>query len=292
MYWFKLLVNAVCGHVYLWALFATVVDFSRVCAEESFRNFKANKEYFRCKTEGCSNKIFTVWSPYLLVVQYPSISIEAHSLGDRGFSYAVSGFGKKAGLKSGKIWKSFFTLLRRSWHPPWAKEVAASDKASRHTREKTSGTQGNGGPPCEQSLMGRKGGPAWIASNLWGRWSPNLWTSQSCSLSSNWFVRVQAPVYWETDGHNQARCSKHTAIRHILATCRACSTKILLDSCGVCLENDKIEQAKEKNGGPGTSEENSTVLALSKLSGERKNYKPKTDIMHYTWMFDHTSSLN
>ena len=51
-------------------------------------------------------------------------------------------------------------LLRRSWHPPWAKEVAASDKASRHTREKTSGTQGNGGPPCEQSLMGRKGGPA------------------------------------------------------------------------------------------------------------------------------------
>ena len=77
MYWFKLLVNAVCGHVYLWALFATVVDFSTVCAEESFRNFKVNKEYFRCKTEGCSNKIITVWSPYLLVVQYPSISIEA-----------------------------------------------------------------------------------------------------------------------------------------------------------------------------------------------------------------------
>ena len=161
MYWFKLLVNAVCGHVYLWALFATVVDFSTVCAEESFRNFKVNKEYFRCKTGGCSNKIITVWSPYLLVVQYPSISIKAHFLGARGFSCAVAGFGKKAGLKSGKIWKSFFTLLRRLWHPPWAKEVTASDKASRHTREKTSGTQGNGGPPCEQSLMGRKVGPAW-----------------------------------------------------------------------------------------------------------------------------------
>ena len=36
----------------------------------------------------------------------------------------------------------------------------------------------------------QKGGSAWITSNLWGSHSPNFWTSQSCSLSSNWFFWV------------------------------------------------------------------------------------------------------
>ena len=33
---------------------------------------------------------------------------------------------------------------------------------------------------------------------------------------------------------------------YILATCRACSTKILLDSCTVFLEYTKIKHAKER----------------------------------------------
>ena len=53
-------------------------------------------------------------------------------------------------------------------------------------------------PLCEQTLLlssswlRGKGGSARIASNLWGRRSPNFWTSQSCFfLSSNWFfIRV------------------------------------------------------------------------------------------------------
>ena len=31
----------------------------------------------------------------------------------------------------------------------------------------------------------RKGGSAWITSNLWGRRSPNFWTGQSCFFLSN-----------------------------------------------------------------------------------------------------------
>ena len=52
-----------------------------------------------------------------------------------------------------------------------------------------------------------------LGSNLWGRRSPNFWTSQSCSHSSNWFIWVRASVYWSTDGHNQAHCSKRMIIR-------------------------------------------------------------------------------
>ena len=34
-----------------------------------------------------------------------------------------------------------------------------------------------------------EGGSSWITSNLWSSRSPIFWTSQSCSLSSNWFFR-------------------------------------------------------------------------------------------------------
>ena len=40
----------------------------------------------------------------------------------------------------------------------------------------------------------RKGGSAWITLNLWCRRSLNFWTSQSCSLSSNWFFECENPL--------------------------------------------------------------------------------------------------
>ena len=90
----------------------------------------------------------------------------------------------------------------------------------------------------------RKGGPAWITLNLWGRRSPNFWTSQSCSLSSNWFFECENPLI------DKPMVIKEPAVasawllgwdrNYILATCRACSAKILLDSCRV--EYANIEQ--------------------------------------------------
>ena len=54
----------------------------------------------------------------------------------------------------------------------------------------------------------RKEGPAWITLNLWGRRSPNFWTSQSCSLSSNCFFECENPLI-----DKRTRCSKRMAIR-------------------------------------------------------------------------------
>ena len=103
-------------------------------------------------------------------------------------------------------------------------------------------------PPLSQGLdsamscvMERKGGSAWIMSNLWSRpRSSNFWTSQSRSLSlQTVFFECEYPLIDMTDGHNWARCCKRMAIRPgfdtIQATCCACSTKILLDSCRVFL---------------------------------------------------------
>ena len=103
-------------------------------------------------------------------------------------------------------------------------------------------------PPLSQGLdsamswvMERKGGSAWIMSNLWSRpRSPNFWTSQSRSLSlQTVFFECEYPLIDMTDGHNWARCCKRMAIRPgfdtIQATCCACSKKILLDSCRVFL---------------------------------------------------------
>ena len=54
----------------------------------------------------------------------------------------------------------------------------------------------------------RKGGSAWITLNLWCRHSPNFWTSQSCSLSSNCFFECENPLI-----DKRTRCSKRMAIR-------------------------------------------------------------------------------
>lgn len=74
-----------------------------------------------------------------------------------------------------------------------------------------------GQSPCEQSLRlsfsllrRRKGGSAWITSALWSRRRPNFWTSQSCSVSSNWFFQCKQPFSGKSDGYNRARCTmKH-----------------------------------------------------------------------------------
>ena len=42
---------------------------------------------------------------------------------------------------------------------------------------------------------------------------PNVWTSKSCSLSSNWFFESEPPFIDKTDGFNWARYTKRTAIR-------------------------------------------------------------------------------
>ena len=96
-------------------------------------------------------------------------------------------------------------------------------------------------------VMKRKGGSAWITSILWSRpRSPNFSTSQSRSLSrQTGFFECEYPLIDLTDGHNWACCCKRMAIRPgfetILTTCCACSTKILLDSCSL-----SIEEAKER----------------------------------------------
>lgn len=41
-------------------------------------------------------------------------------------------------------------------------------------------------------LRRRKGGSVWMASALWRGRSPNVWSSQSCFVSSNWFSRASS----------------------------------------------------------------------------------------------------
>ena len=96
----------------------------------------------------------------------------------------------------------FFLLLSMSQHLAFL--LLQIFQISIFWSKKLAWQHGRQGSPCkEQSLLlfpswarTRKGGSAWIMSNLWGRCSPNFRTSQSCSLSSNWFFRVQASVYW------------------------------------------------------------------------------------------------
>ena len=100
---------------------------------------------------------------------------------------------------------------------------------------------GNPLSPCKQSLLysssvrrrrRRKRGSAWITSNLWGHCSPNCWTRQILfPLLKLFFFGLSIPSLI-------CRWSKLTVIRPVskamsyyLITCRACSTKILLDSC-------------------------------------------------------------
>ena len=110
-------------------------------------------------------------------------------------------------------------------------------------------------PPCVQSLLLSswskriKTDYAWIASNLWSGRSSIFWTSQSCFLSSNRFCKckllfINKPMVIT----EQTITSAHEAWarNYILATCRACSTKMLLVQSLSVLECAKIEQAKEK----------------------------------------------
>ena len=126
-------------------------------------------------------------------------------------------------------------------------------------------------PPCEQSLLllsfwvrRRKGGSTWIASNLWSHRSSNFWANQSfvkqvySSASTRYFLNrcsqpsplinlvlsrqtgffecehpfIDKPIVWLT--------------KPAEATCRAYSTKILLHSWGVFLQDAKIKQARER----------------------------------------------
>ena len=100
-------------------------------------------------------------------------------------------------------------------------------------------------------------GSASITSNLLVR-SPQPKRLDSSILFSLvklvFFFLARASIYWQTDGHNWARCSKHTGYQawvrnYILATCRACSTEILLDSCRVFLKYAKIQRTKKGSAG-------------------------------------------
>ena len=116
---------------------------------------------------------------------------------------------------------------------------------------------GRQGSPCtEQSLLlfpswvrKRKGGSAWIMSNLWGRRSPNFSTSQSCSASSNWFFRVWASIYWTKP---LVITEPNVASRQLLGLGSKVHVypsnmlQMLLDSCRVFLKCAKIEQVKER----------------------------------------------
>ena len=79
--------------------------------------------------------------------------------------------------------------------------------------------------------------------------SPNFWTSQSCSLLSNWFFECEHPFI-----DNRARCRRHTAIRpgfETISKQRAAraqhrSYSIHTESFSSTLEYAKFEQAKER----------------------------------------------
>ena len=95
-------------------------------------------------------------------------------------------------------------LLFTSVHESTSGFFAPTNFSNFNFLEKETGmTAWQGSPWTEQSLLlfpswarTTKGGSAWIMSNLWGRRNPNFRTSQSCSLSSNWFFWVRASVYW------------------------------------------------------------------------------------------------
>ena len=68
----------------------------------------------------------------------------------------------------------------------------------------------------------------------------------------------------------------------ILATCSACSIKILLDSCRVFLENTKIEQAKERLCWQGGAQDGLcplTLIARFRFLGYKRRQDRKTIII-------------
>ena len=83
---------------------------------------------------------------------------------------------------------------------------------------------------------------------LLGHRSPNFWTSQSCSLSSNCFfssasIHLLIIRWTQPSPLSQAQAWVRN---HILATYGVCSTNISLDSSRVFLKYAKIQQEKER----------------------------------------------
>ena len=110
-------------------------------------------------------------------------------------------------------------------------------------------------PPCEQTLLmcsswlkRRKGDSAWIVSSLWSCCSLKFWTSQSCFFSSNSFIECEYLFinnHWlELSPLYQAHGYLAWVWNCILATCSACSTKILLDSYRIFFKKATFEQVK------------------------------------------------
>lgn len=84
----------------------------------------------------------------------------------------------------------------------------------------------------------RKGGFSRISSSFWSRRIPPFWTSQSYFLWSKWFFGCELLFIDKPIVITEPRCTKRQTIRAwvrncILTKCKACSTKLLFDSCGV-----------------------------------------------------------
>ena len=122
----------------------------------------------------------------------------------------------------------------------------------------------------------RKRGSAWITSNLSGRRSPNFWTKQSCFVPSNW--SLPTPLK-QTHGALKAWVQSDLSSKlYLLTTCRACSTRMLFDSCRVFFGYAKIEQAKEKAlltglllARKGEFNEDSTLIVIVIYGSNRDN---------------------
>ena len=130
----------------------------------------------------------------------------------------------------------------------------------------------------------RKGGSAWITSNLWSRRSPNFWTlldsSTLFSLVKLVFSSASiCPLTEMPDGHNLARYCKRKAIRpgfetiSYIATCRVCSTRMLLDSCAVRVCHNRARRAKKAQ----CWQQDEAVLCISKrsASNEKSSFHTK-----------------
>ena len=114
--------------------------------------------------------------------------------------------------------------------------------------------------PCKRPLLTfvsswvrrRKGRSTWTSSSVWRRQIPNFLTSQSCFLLSNWFSEferrfIDKPmVITEHAVKRTAMLGLGSELYPNNVQHSVCSTKILLDSFTVFLENAKIEPVKER----------------------------------------------
>ena len=126
---------------------------------------------------------------------------------------------------------------------------------------------------CKQSLLlsslsRRQRGSGQIASSLWGCRSPNFWGSQSFFLFLKLFFENEHPFNVKPLVIAEPAVANTRILglgSNILATYRACSTDILLDSSTVFLEYTKIEQAKEGFCCQGDTLINTIKLTLLKV---------------------------